>query len=348
MEGTSLLELWTSETSATSVPTSLPPTPSAISSLASADGPTPSTSPDGPATAPCGPAPARANLSARQAAEAGQLTSGTCGPRSSTSSTSADLQRCLESRLRARMASLGSTLFTLTWKVRVTPLGRPICALRASVPRTSDSGCGSWPTTRAKDGVTGMHQAFTDTRERGTDLATVAGWATPQANDSEKRGQPAMIPGAQTCLPVQVIGATWDRWGTNAHAAWPTACATDWKGPNPLERPIGDDDLPTRMARLAPWATPTVGNAMGSQAAKGASLSGRREDGSKATVSLNMQACATLGATSNGSPAATEKPGQLNPEFSLWLMGYPNAWARCAAQVTRSSRRSRPSSSKRT
>ncbi|BCZ76034.1 hypothetical protein [Komagataeibacter phage phiKX1] len=38
---------------------------------------------------------------------------------------------------------------------------------------------------------------------------------------------------------------------------------------------------------LAGWPTPTKGNADGSQMAKGASATGRRLDGSKATVSLN-------------------------------------------------------------
>jgi hypothetical protein len=48
-----------------------------------------------------------------------------------------------------------------------------------------------------------------------------------------------------------------------------------------------------------------------------------------------------VGLIQTGSPAGTGKSGQLNPAFSLWLMGYPTAWARCAAQVTRLSRRSR-------
>jgi hypothetical protein len=45
----------------------------------------------------------------------------------------------------------------------------------------------------------------------------------------------------------------------------------------------------------------------------------------------------------SGSPAGTGKPARflLNPRFSLWLMGYPAAWAHCAERVTRLSRKSR-------
>ena len=50
------------------------------------------------------------------------------------------------------------------------------------------------------------------------------------------------------------------------------------------------------------------------------------------------------GMISTGSPAPTEKRGQLNPEFSLWLMGYPPEWASCAPQATPSSRKSRRNS----
>ncbi|WP_225578870.1 hypothetical protein [Novacetimonas hansenii] len=46
-----------------------------------------------------------------------------------------------------------------------------------------------------------------------------------------------------------------------------------------------------------------------------------------------------------GSDAGTVSSGQLNPEFSLWLMGFPAAWASCGVQAMQSSRKpQRPSS----
>jgi hypothetical protein len=48
-----------------------------------------------------------------------------------------------------------------------------------------------------------------------------------------------------------------------------------------------------------------------------------------------------------GSKVQTTGKGQLNPSFSLWLMGYPAEWLSCAPQATRLSRKSRQSSSKR-
>ena len=106
---------------------------------------------DGRMIAPSGPEAVPASLSASRAKAAGLLTSGICGLPGTGSSNSVALQSSLASRLRASPAFIGSTLFRLTLKERVTPSGRPIWALRASAHRTSDSDCGSWASPTANE-----------------------------------------------------------------------------------------------------------------------------------------------------------------------------------------------------
>jgi len=194
-------------------------TPNAISSPASASGAAPCEVQDGQTTGPSGQAPAPASLSARQAKALGLMTSGICGPHGTTSLSSAALQSSLESRLQARMPLSGGILFKLIWKQRVTPQGRRICALRASVPRTSDSDCGGWPTTGAGD-------------EK---------WRISTAAAADRR----MQSGKQVSLECAAF-----------LASWPTAAARDWKGAT-HER-WGDNARPlNEVAKLAAWPTPT-------------------------------------------------------------------------------------------
>lgn len=165
-------------------------THSAISSPESGDGATPCDSPDGPTTGPCGPDPALANLSARQAKERGLMTNGTFGPPSGGLSISAALQRSLESRLRASLGVNGSPEYVLTWKQWGMPSGPPICALRASARRTSDSGRGGWPTPVANDDNKSVRAHLAMNARMGggrtamlPGVAQAAGWATPTARD---------------------------------------------------------------------------------------------------------------------------------------------------------------------
>ena len=145
----------------------------------------PSDSPDGPTTGPSGRGPAHANLSARQAAAVGLLTSGTYGPHCSTLLNSAVLIDFLASRLRAQPDLRGTTLYRTTWKLRVTPQVRPIFALRASAPRTSDSVCTGRPTPRSAEAEHAGRQANTGhLGQTGlAEAASLAGWATPSARD---------------------------------------------------------------------------------------------------------------------------------------------------------------------
>ena len=129
---------------------------------------------------------ALASLSAQQAKALGLLTSGTYGRTSTGLSNSAALQSSLASRLQARTASLGSTLYRLTWKDRVTPAGQSIPALRASARRTSDSDCTGWPTPTTRDWKDGAECENVSINSLLGRAVWLAGWPTPSASDTRK------------------------------------------------------------------------------------------------------------------------------------------------------------------
>lgn len=171
--------------------------PNATSSQELGSGHTHCGAPDGQTIGQRGADRAHANLSARQAKALGLLTSGTYGQRSSTSSSSAALALSLASRLQAQTDLLGSTLYRLTWKARVTPLGRSIPALRATARPTFGSDCGlsGWITPAARDwkDTPGM-TAQRDGKDRLDQLprqAFLAGWTTPTATDAARGTQEA-------------------------------------------------------------------------------------------------------------------------------------------------------------
>lgn len=301
----------------------------------SAAGLWPYVGPDGLIRGACGPAVALANLSARQVKALGLLTSGTYGPHGSTSSASAALSTSLASRLRARLLSLGSTLYTLTWKERDTPSGRPIYALRASTRRTSANDCigTPWPTTQGRDGAKGRSgtPSRTGGRRRNLDdyvtlVLPASVTSTPRANDAEKRGT-NMADDPRNGLV------------TAANLASPRATprAEDAESSGARHSRGVADTLTAQTALASPRATPTTRDWK-----DGASTL----ENTPVNALLGRQVLLTdSGATSIGSPAATEKRGRLNPAHSRWLQGYPPAWDACGvtAMQSTSKRRSRSS-----
>lgn len=263
----------------------LPDTLNAISSPASEDGATLSDLQDGPILARVGLSVVHANLSARQAKGAGLLMSGTYGPPLIGSSPNVDQSQSLANKLRARLDSRGSTLFTLTWKERRTPAGQLIYALRASGLRTFAKDCTSVPTPRCVTGgaeSTTRKQELGRTESGGGDLQAIAQLAsvpTPRSEDSQcagaHRGKPDTLHSQANLANVA------------------TPSQRDWKDSVTGENPDGSerlrlDTLP-RQAQLA--------------------------DGGEIVT---------------GGTGKTKSSGQLNPDYSRWLQGFPAAWGNCA------------------
>jgi hypothetical protein len=302
---------------------------SATSSQASADGVLASVLRDGRMLDESGRVVAPVSPSRSQAPKLGAMIRATFGRRGFASSESAALTSSLVSRLKARLPTAGSTLFAMTWKEKATPSGRLVSLLRASAHRTSDNGSGSWPTPNAGP------QNDTDSRwmERRAELkaqhrngngfgltlgmaASMATWPTPRAEDSEStgahRGQPDTLTSASRL------------------ASWATPKAlTGGANSKRAERGAGGPDL-QEQARLASWHTPVVRD--------------HRNSGGDGSNPRDLPRQVS-GVIATGSHAQTEKPVQLNPAHSRWLMGYQPAWDDCAVTAMPSSRKSpRPSS----
>ena len=220
----------------------------ATSSPGLAGGLTLSDSPDGRIADLFGLEVALASRSRSRAKAPVQTIQGTCGPTFIASSALADPLSSWENRLRERLGTGGSMEFELIWKELVTPGGRSIFRLSRSTPRTFANGS----------------------------IGSLKTWNTPTCHMAKEAGYPAEFTRNTISLTAEAHIATW---------------------PTPRSSSAMAEDAETILARggeyksrleqvTATWPTPTKADGDGGHEMGTASVTGRREDGSKITVSL--------------------------------------------------------------
>jgi hypothetical protein len=232
----------------------------------------------------------------------------------------------LVSKLRQKLEGRGSLLYDLKWKNWDMPSGPAICALRASVRRIS-----------AKD--SGSEQS---------------GWPTPNVDDSKNSGLPTTSR-ADNARPFSMLPVTAQL------AGWPTPRVQDSKHGEATEYEMKERwNVHPQLhmaAALAGWPTPLSQHANGTPEdflrRKRQSMERGSQSMGVCLSDLNMQVQAWAadsplrlthtGELLTGSSAEMESGGQLNPEHSRWLMGYPEEWGFCGATAMQSSPRSRRS-----
>ncbi len=145
--------------------------------------------------------------------------------------------------------------------------------------------------------------------------------------------------------PVSLLRASGRRTVEHDCGSWPTTTRQDAASSGALhystESGRHSGTTLTDAARMASWPT---ASARDWKDTPGMSTTGTNPDGSERTRLDQLPRVAALvsGPPATGSPAGTEKPGQLNPEHSRWLMGLPPEWGSCAPTAMPSSLRSRP------
>jgi len=174
--------------------------------------------------------------------------------------------------------------------------------------------------------------------------AVLTGWPSPTALSFNESHQPGNNRSMNKTMEL---------------AGWPTAGATDHKGPSQPEgrRPVCDNDLPS-TALLTGWRTPNTTDAdhggpnardsNGSPHLAGqAALPGWTTPQHRDHKGIDQKACKgeinnslpnqVAGLTASPSPAGTEsRAGSvLNPAMSRWLMGFPQngatpGWDTCS------------------
>lgn len=309
-------------------PTTYADSTNTTSLQASESGPTPFVAPVGKTIAKSGRSPAPASRSAQPGAAKPKRMKGIFGQSSFHSSRHDDLSSALANRLRAVTDLHGSTMYTLTWEVAITPSGLRLPRLAATARRIEESGCTSWLSPQASD-MTGGGQAKRATDpERSNNLNDYAlmaePWATPASLDW-KNGTASQETMERNARPLNEQAVAFVPWNT-PHcprkndsqaqlASWSTPRAEDAESAG-MRHSRGVADTLTAQSSLAAWSTPSKADAEGGGKI---TTTNRREDGTKITCALRNEARLTTWHTPRANDA--EKRGAVANDPRNGLVG---------------------------
>ena len=264
---------------------------SATSSPVEGSGQSLSSLPGGLLTASAGPVAAHASRSARRGSRKEKKTTGISGPISFDLSTPCGQLASSVSKSLPLSGTVGSMIYSMTWREQVTPRGRVIYRLVASARRPSDSDCGG---------------------ER-------AGYPTPQAHDTQEQGK-----GRELTSTGRVQCHNGDTHSLNLPgvaqlSGYPAPRAEDSESCG-TRHTRGVSDTLTAVARIAGYATPTSRD----------HKDGSNVDNVPTNCLLGRQCHLSPPTPAAGSTSETARRGRLNPALSAWLMAMPSEWLMAA------------------
>jgi hypothetical protein len=206
----------------------------------------------------------------------------------------------LQSALEANLSGPGSMIYQTVWKPHVTPLGRQIYRLRASGRRTSDSEHSLVP----------------------------SGWLTPITQDAKHSGMARSGPGQAMKLVYEAQLSGWPSptVGNAAGSQMAKDASTTGRRPDGSKATVSLN----AVAQASGWPTPTTRDHKDGKECPNVPLNALL--GRVAWLADNPQAARITadGTMLTGCSAGMESGGQLNPAFSGWLQGFPEAWCRAA------------------
>lgn len=305
---------------------------------------------DGLTTHRSGPALAPVSRSRRPEKGSEPMIQGICGRTFIASSVPAGPLSSWESRLRERLATVGSTEFALIWREKTSPLGQSISRLAVSTRHTNGTGSigSQWTTPVATESGNRKARYAQGGTALTMQMHQVSCWVTPSARDGKDSAGMAAQAGDRKRvdqLPRQMAQNA-DQWPTMTALDRPNSDQTLAKSAAFRKRNAGQNTTPLylgeamqRLSTVHPLPayspTPTVIDATGRgyQRDRGGNI--------YLTVPGILKGTEPTGLTPKGSPATMVKRGAPNPVFAFWLMGFPAEWISGALAAMQSYRKPR-------